>query len=133
MLSCEDRLDIHELVALYGHVMDDRLWSRLDELFTSDVVYDLSAFDHDVANGIVEVRELLLNGNHPLAHHATNVVMNEEPDRDVRVIWKGIGVGYRGRVGSTVYKAVTRRTEAGWRIRHLVATLRTPDLIPAPS
>lgn len=38
-LSVEDRLAIHDLVALHGHLMDAGEFDRLDELFTEDFVY----------------------------------------------------------------------------------------------
>ncbi len=41
-LPTADRLAIHELLALHGHLMDDGQFDRLGELFTSDVVYDLT-------------------------------------------------------------------------------------------
>ena len=34
MLTAEDRIAIRELLALYGHVIDERQFSRVDELFT---------------------------------------------------------------------------------------------------
>jgi hypothetical protein len=42
-ISTEDRLAIHELISLHGHVVDDGDFSRLHEVFTVDVVYDLTA------------------------------------------------------------------------------------------
>ncbi|WP_329010123.1 nuclear transport factor 2 family protein [Micromonospora rifamycinica] len=36
--SVEDRLAIHELVALHGHLMDSGEFGRMDELFCADVV-----------------------------------------------------------------------------------------------
>ena len=35
-----DRLAIHELLGLHGHLMDAGAFERLDELFTPDVVDD---------------------------------------------------------------------------------------------
>ena len=52
---------------------------------------------------------------HPLAHHATNIIVSEDPDGTVRVLSKGLGVGPNGRVGSVVYRDVVVRTSAGWR------------------
>jgi len=34
MLEVADTLAIHELLALYGHVIDERAWARVEELFT---------------------------------------------------------------------------------------------------
>jgi hypothetical protein len=61
---------------------------------------------------------------HPLAHHATNIVITEAADGTVRVISKGIGVGRKGLVGSVVYRDIVRKEEQGWRIAHRVATRR---------
>ena len=36
MLTAEDRIAIRELLALYGHVIDERQFSRVDELFTPE-------------------------------------------------------------------------------------------------
>jgi hypothetical protein len=51
MLTAEDRLAIHELLALYGHVIDERQFSRVDELFTPDARYDVSDFGQGVHHG----------------------------------------------------------------------------------
>ena len=41
-LALEDRLAVSELIALHGHLVDDGELDRSDEVFTADVVYDLS-------------------------------------------------------------------------------------------
>jgi hypothetical protein len=46
-LSIENRLLIHELLSRHGHLMDRGEFDRLDELFTPDVVYDLTDFGID--------------------------------------------------------------------------------------
>jgi hypothetical protein len=40
MIDPSDRWAIHELIGLYGHVIDDRRWSDLGIVFTDDVVFD---------------------------------------------------------------------------------------------
>jgi hypothetical protein len=39
----DDRLLIHELINLHGHLCDEAQLDRLGEIFTDDVVYDVSA------------------------------------------------------------------------------------------
>ena len=63
---------------------------------------------------------------HPLAHHATNIVVSEDADGTVRVLSKGIGVGVNGRVGSVIYRDVVVKTADGWRLAHRRAELRQP-------
>ena len=103
-LDLADRLAIHELLGLYGHLIDDRRWDELDRVFTADAVYDASDFGMAVTRSLGElVAEWTSEAGmarHPLAHHATNVVVEEAPDGTVRVRSKGLGVGTGGRVGS---------------------------------
>lgn len=112
-----DILAIHQLLALYGHIIDEREWQRVAELFTATALYDMSEFGLGVVHGAAAVRELWSRPDaaHPLAHHATNIVVSEDPDGTVRVLSKGLGVGPNGRVGSVVYRDVVERTPAGWR------------------
>jgi len=121
-----DSLAIHQLLSLYGHVIDEREWQRVDELFTATALYDMSAFGLGVVRGASAIRELWSRpgATHPLAHHATNIVITEDPDGTVRVLSKGIGLGANGRVGSVVYRDIVERTPAGWRFTSRTAQLR---------
>jgi hypothetical protein len=61
---------------------------------------------------------------HPLAHHATNIIVSEDADGTVRAVSKGLGVGPQGRVGSVVYRDILERTPQGWRFAERTAQLR---------
>jgi hypothetical protein len=126
MPEVADILAIHQLLALYGHVIDGREWSRVGELFTADAVYDMSDFGLGVAQGAVAIRERWSrpDASHPLAHHATNIVISEDPDGTVRVLSKGLGIGSNGRVGSVVYRDIVTRTAEGWRFAERKAQVR---------
>ena len=121
-----DILAIHQLLALYGHIIDEREWQRVAELFTANAVYDMSEFGLGVVHGAGAIRQLWSRSDatHPLAHHATNIVVSEDSDGIVRVISKGLGVGPNGRVGSVVYHDVVERTPAGWRFAARKGRLR---------
>jgi len=120
-----DLLAIHELLARYGHVVDERDWDAVPALFTANARYDMTDFGLGVMHGPAQIRELWTRSEtHPLAHHATNIVVSEDPDGTVRVVSKGIGVGHRGRVGSVTYRDVVQRTSDGWRIAERVGILR---------
>lgn len=134
MLEPGDYIAIHQLVDLYGHVLDEREFSRARELFTEDVVYDLDDFGAGVLHGVAAVVEQWRKpGTHPLAHHAANVVITEDADGTVHVVSKGIGVGPRGRVGSVTYRDKAVRTPDGWRLSHRAAAMRRPETIPPES
>lgn len=129
MIDTADRLAIHELLGLYGHIIDERRWADMNMVFAADVVYDATDFGHGITRTLDELRDKWAGDEsmHPLAHHATNVVVSEDADGTVRVLSKGIGVGRRGRVGSAVYRDVVVRTDAGWRLSYRRAELRRPS------
>ena len=135
VIDVADRLAIHELLGLYGLLIDERQWSRLGEVFTDDVVYDATDFDQPVTTSLDELRDHWSSNDeiHPLAHHATNIVVLEDPDGTVRVRSKGLGVGRNGRVGSCTYDDVVVRTPAGWRLARRTPVLRRVETIPPPS
>jgi 3-phenylpropionate/cinnamic acid dioxygenase small subunit len=118
MLPVEDRFAIHELIALHGHVVDDRRHDQLDLLFTDDAVYDVSAYGAGVVRGLDALTELFRQrpGAQPIGHHVTNVLVGEGDDRAVAVRSKGLAVMADGTAGTVTYDDVVVRTEAGWRI-----------------
>jgi 3-phenylpropionate/cinnamic acid dioxygenase small subunit len=131
-LSPQDRLAIHELIALHGHLVDAGEFDRLGELFTDDFAYDVSALGAGVLEGAEAFTEAsrALGDDNPLGHHVTNVIVTAERDDGATVRSKGIGVRADGTSGSVVYEDVVRRTSAGWRIARRTAFPRTRPLHP---
>ncbi|MFE9559197.1 nuclear transport factor 2 family protein [Streptomyces sp. NPDC006692] len=125
-LALEDRLAIAELVSLHGHLVDDGELERLEELFTVDVVYDLTDFGQGCLVGAVAVREaaLALGAANPVAHHITNIVITESTEGQVRVRSKGLGVKADGSCGSVSYDDIAVRARDGWRICHRKVSAR---------
>ena len=129
MPDTADVLAIHQLLALYGHIIDAREWQRVDELFTERTIYDMRDFGLGVVHGAAAIRAQWSRADalHPLAHHATSIIVSEDADGTVRVLSKGLGVGRRGRVGSVTYRDVVERTAAGWRFASRIGELRRAD------
>jgi ketosteroid isomerase-like protein len=128
-VNVSDRLAIHELLGLHGHLMDAGAFDRLGELFTPDVVYDLTAYGAGELIGPSAVADAgrALGDRNPVGHHVTNIVVREDPDGTVRAVSKGIGIMADGTAGSVVYEDELRNTAAGWRIaRRRVTPRRTP-------
>ena len=97
MLDPMDYAQLRRLVDLYGYLIDERKFSRIDEVFTADVEYDASDFGHGVLRGIDAVLAMWRGeANHPLAHHAVNMLVDERGDGSVDLIVKGLGVGAEG-------------------------------------
>jgi ketosteroid isomerase-like protein len=128
-LSTEDRARILDLINLHGHLTDDGELDRLDELFTDDVVYDITDLGGGVLEGLRAVRDaaIALGAENPVAHHVTNVVVTAGGDGVVRAVSKGLGVRADGSAGSVTYDDVLVHGNHGWRIgRRTVRARREP-------
>lgn len=130
MLTADDKWAIGETLALHGHLFDEGELDRLDELFTDDVVYDVSALGSDVYVGIDAVRDaaLALGAGNPLAHLVTNVVITASADDDTATVRsKGLAVLADRGCGTATYVDTVRRGPGGWRISHRrILPRRTP-------
>lgn len=115
-----DRTAITELICMHGHLCDSGELDRLDELFTPDVVYDVSDFGQEPLLGVAACAAAgrALGELNPVGHHVTNVVLTEVADGRVHARSKGIGVNADGTTGSVTYEDTVLRTPRGWRISH---------------
>ncbi len=128
-LGIEDRLAVMELVALHGHLVDDGELHRLDELFTDDIVYDVTDLGHGSLVGVDAFRDaaLAMGARDPVGHHVTNIVLTDLGDGRIGARSKAIGVNADGTCGSVTYEDTAVRGERGWRIaRRKVIARRTP-------
>jgi hypothetical protein len=117
-LSADDRADIAELISLHGHLFDGGELDRLEELFTPEVVYDVTDFGQEPLIGVAAIREaaLALGESNPVGHHVTNIVLAEIVDGQVHARSKGIGINADGTTGSVTYEDIITRGDQGWRI-----------------
>ncbi|WP_331767812.1 nuclear transport factor 2 family protein [Embleya sp. NBC_00896] len=119
-LNAEDRVTITDLIALHGHLVDVGELQRLDELFTADVIYDVTDLGGTALEGLDGIRQAAhaLGAGNPVAHHVTNIVLTPISDTEVVARSKGIGVNTDGTCGSATYEDTVVRTDSGWRISH---------------
>lgn len=128
MLDANDRIDLQQIVSLYGHLIDQRRWNDLDQVFIPDVTYvGLYEITHSIADKVALWTSEEGMRRHPIGHHATNIVITEDADGTVRIISKGIGVRAEGPPHSVVYEDIAVRTPQGWRISYRKATERRAD------
>jgi 3-phenylpropionate/cinnamic acid dioxygenase small subunit len=115
-----DRTEITELICMHGHLCDSGELDRLDEVFTPDIVYDMSDFGQDPLLGVAALQAAgrALGDRNPVGHHVTNIVLSEVADGRVHARSKGIGVYADGTAGSLTYEDTVLRTPHGWRISH---------------
>jgi SnoaL-like domain len=128
-LHADDRLAIGETLSLHGHLFDAGLLDRLAEIFTSDVVYDMSAVGIGTFEGIEVIRSaaLHLGPGNPIAHHVTNVVITDAGDGEVTALSKGFMLMADGTPASVTHQDTLRRHDGGWRIsRRVITPQRTP-------
>ena len=67
-MDAGDIIEIHQLLGLYGHVVDAAEWDRFDELFVPDAELDYTGVRAPrVFRGVEEIREYFRDANHPSA------------------------------------------------------------------
>jgi len=123
-----ERLAIEELLSRYVHLVDDADWDRLDEIFTPDGVFDLTAIGKGVPEGLDELRVCYAGLDHPLAHHTTNIVIEPAGPGAARVRSKYLVVRADGMTGSGEYHDEAVSGEAGWRLRRRTVFPRRPQV-----
>jgi 3-phenylpropionate/cinnamic acid dioxygenase small subunit len=128
-ITAEDRLAIHDVITLHGHIADDRDWGRLGDLFTDDAVLDLEDFGYGTLRGLQAIEDLSRGSQddkgQPLGHHATNIIVVGQDGDSVRARSKALAVMADGTSGTAVYEDTLRRGDRGWRIIHRKVVART--------
>ncbi|WP_327696369.1 nuclear transport factor 2 family protein [Streptomyces sp. NBC_00459] len=119
----EDTVEVAQVLALWGHLMDDRELDRLGEVLTEDAEWDGSVFGFAPVVGLEAITSVLSADGHASAHHTTNVVVSEGPGDEVRARSKALGI-VGGTVMSAVYVDALRRTADGWRISRRVIQVK---------
>ncbi|NYF11540.1 3-phenylpropionate/cinnamic acid dioxygenase small subunit [Leifsonia sp. AK011] len=125
MLTRSDRAEIEEVIAIYGHVVDDNAWDRAHLVFTDDFVFDFSEFGRPNLNGVIELQSALRNRK-VYSHHSTNIFIQEVDEDTARVRSKFIGFSNEGPPISGDYRDVFVRTPAGWRLSRRRSSVRDP-------
>jgi F420-dependent oxidoreductase-like protein len=127
-LTTGDRVAIHELIALHGHLADDRRPEDLGLLVTPDAVYDVTAYGLGMIEGLPAIAHLHEQrpGTQPVGHHVSNIIIDDRADGTVVVRSKGLAVMADGRTGTCIYHDTVISTDAGWRIaRRRILSPRT--------
>lgn len=81
-------IGVNQLIARYCHILDERAWDRLLEVFVEEIVVDAGP-ELGVHEGLPAVIAFWQRHPHPEAHHAVNTLVTEEPDGIIRAHSKG--------------------------------------------
>jgi 3-phenylpropionate/cinnamic acid dioxygenase small subunit len=119
-LDTADLLAIHQLLALYGHLLDDGHFDRLSEIFAEDAVLTFPGRERAAIRTGAAITQFFATAAGSSAHHTTNIVVVADGDR-VRVRSKFLVPYTRPehdvhRWYGGVYEDVVVRTPNGWRI-----------------
>jgi hypothetical protein len=128
MVKPQDQCAITETLSMHGHIFDAGQLDRLDEIFTPEVVYDMSAVGIGVFDGIEVVRSAAasMGDRGPIAHHVTNVVISSDVDDVVTAQSKGLMLMADGTLESVNHLDTLRRHDGQWRIsRRIISPVRT--------
>ncbi len=119
-----DRLELHELPGRYGDAIDDRDWDRLDQIFTTDAVFDLTDLGAPRLEGLDAIKRYMAeDADHPRTHTMTNIYV-DETDQGAKLRFRILALLPERRVGTASYYDDVVKTPEGWRVQNRVITLR---------
>ena len=140
MLTTRDRLDINETLALHAYITDSNELRRLEDLFTADAIYDMSATAsglgaiHGIDTIRVAAQRMAASGHGPLAHFVTNIIATSAEENTATVQSRGLMVMADGTVHAVSHDDILQRSEGRWRIsRRVISPLGAPATTPAAS
>lgn len=130
-IDLESRIELHELAARYGDLIDARDWPGLATIFTEDAVFATTGSGGGVVmHGLAGIQQHMeVTTEHPLAHLIVNIYVTEDND-GVQLHSRVLGILPDRRVGSGHYVDDVVRTPEGWRVRNRHFTMlrrRKPD------
>ena len=120
-----DIVDIHQLIAFYGHAVDEPDQRLLPQVFTRDAVFVAPFGTYEGLDAIC-AWFALGKPPHPPSHHVTNIWVHEV-DGEVCVRSKWFVVDRTdGSAATGDYEDVVVKTPEGWRIKHRRCFFRHP-------
>jgi 3-phenylpropionate/cinnamic acid dioxygenase small subunit len=124
--------DIQRLIYLHGHVIDDKQWDRLDEVFADDASFEIEGTEISMS-GFAAIDEFMRRITHPLAHYSTNVLIDLEDGADVATARvKIFAPRANGTSAVGTYNDVIVRTEKGWRFQRRLVKIADLNWRSAP-
>jgi hypothetical protein len=125
-MRTEDIVEIHQLIANYGHAVDAPNQDLLGDVFAADAVFHSNASGLHF-EGLDEIRGWFAMGKppHPPAHQTTNVFVYDGDESEAKVKSKFLAIDPdTGLPRTGDYEDRVVRTPVGWRIAERTSTDR---------
>ena len=127
-MSAEDFEGIRKATALYGHVIDNRTWDRLGEVYAAEGAYVNPRMAKAPFQGLAAIVEFLSTTPQPVVHMFTNHHIELNPDGRTATGWaKYLAIRPDTTLVAGDYMDIYVRTEAGWRIQRRESTVRIDE------
>ena len=123
-MSVEDLQEISNILALYCHLIDDKQWQRMGEVYTGEAAYGPDG--GNLNQGLEAIKTYLSTSPQPQIHLTFNhQVELDEDGRRATGSGKWLSVLKDGTVLGGEYPGdVYAKTEVGWRILRRVYRVR---------
>jgi hypothetical protein len=127
-LDAETRWQVSEVLARYGHIVDNQEWDHLPLVFTPDATLDVQ---YATVDGLPAIQEFLAPGDRWRSHHTLNTTTKYLHRGEVSAWSRFLIVEAAGTTISGDYVDELTPTTGGWRIRSRRVSLRNrPDHAP---
>jgi hypothetical protein len=129
-VEAQDIIEIHQLMALYGHAVDADDQTLLHQVFTEDGFFDARVLSAPLVEGIEAIVAFFAAGKayRPPSHNMTNVyVYHKNGETRVRSKWFMLNPPGGGTLLGD-YDDLVIRTPEGWRIKHRLVKVRYPEM-----
>ena len=119
MIGAADFAELQQVVWLYTHAIDDRRFSRANEVFTEDATVDFSDVGGGICIGLPAIKEFWRKTlSTEVIHLASNIVVDLREDGTVDMLSRALVSTVGGAISNVAYTDIACRTDKGWRIRH---------------
>lgn len=134
-LTADDRLAIHELMAVYSRCIDFGRWDELPELFTEDCTLDFGAVmgEHRGREGVRHFAGMLAKTGLTMRHYVTNCIVSGDGERAQATTYVLAFTGQPGSQSPTTgrYEDRLRKVGGRWLLETRVAVIEMASPRPA--
>ena len=123
MLTTQDRIELHELLARYTHFLDHGQIDRMTEIWTEDCrfVVEQPAVDISGRAALIEFLQQTTQSQPHVRHIITNIFIEDDGDNYSAILNAYLQVTDSAQNSIVMmgrYRDLCIKTTQGWRIKH---------------